>query len=375
LPIIGDEGVQRLVAVPKAKGVYPGINIKLMKSTGMREAQKMLQLARGLGMMVMLGCMTETSCGISAASHLSPMVDWADLDGALLISNDVFDGTTVVDGRIRITDRPGIGAVKQPGVWPGAATEPGLPAQDVGRLPDGDGAIVFRNVVRAGGAASHRTPRRVRRVIDVQRPIGRWCVEPCARPIQLSVPQHDPGQRGGQYLLLETRDRADGLAEGRIIQIQRRVLTIRRGTWRVHESEALRHHPCHACGGRCGNQVARTDVPEARITDQRVGHLRRVQRGWKVGQLMDDDVSVRLANDFEEPRLVEDIHDRRLHPESAKHGGLLRRTGRTDDGPPVTDEQSTERTPDRATRACDEDSSLHASIPFLGSRLCGSRIA
>ena len=112
LPIIGDEGVQRLPDVRKALGVYSGINIKLMKSTGMREAQKMLQLARGLGMKVMLGCMTETSCGISAASHLSPMVDWADLDGALLISNDVFDGAKVVDGRVVIPNRPGIGAVK-----------------------------------------------------------------------------------------------------------------------------------------------------------------------------------------------------------------------------------------------------------------------
>ncbi|MGE5199565.1 MAG: dipeptide epimerase [Rhodospirillaceae bacterium] len=112
LPIIGDEGVQRLPDVRKALGVYSGINIKLMKSTGMREAQKMLVLARGLGMKVMLGCMTETSCGISAASHLSPMVDWADLDGALLISNDVFDGTKVVDGKVVIPDRPGIGAIK-----------------------------------------------------------------------------------------------------------------------------------------------------------------------------------------------------------------------------------------------------------------------
>ena len=112
LPIIGDEGVQRLPDVRKALGVYSGVNIKLMKSTGMREAQKMLQLARGLGMKVMLGCMTETSCGISAASHLSPMVDWADLDGALLISNDVFDGAKVINGKVVIPDRPGIGAVK-----------------------------------------------------------------------------------------------------------------------------------------------------------------------------------------------------------------------------------------------------------------------
>lgn len=114
LPIIGDEGVQRLADVRKAQGVYSGINIKLMKSTGMREAQKMLQLARGLGMKVMLGCMTETSCGISAASHLSPMVDWADLDGALLISNDLFDGTKVVNGKVTLTDRPGIGVVRNP---------------------------------------------------------------------------------------------------------------------------------------------------------------------------------------------------------------------------------------------------------------------
>ena len=112
LPVIGDEGVQRLPDVRKALGVYSGINIKLMKSTGMREAHKMLQLARGLGLKVMLGCMTETSCGISAASHLSPMVDWADLDGALLISNDVFDGTKVIDGKVTIPDRPGIGATR-----------------------------------------------------------------------------------------------------------------------------------------------------------------------------------------------------------------------------------------------------------------------
>lgn len=114
IPIIGDEGVQRLADVRKAHGVYSGINIKLMKSTGMREAHKMLELARALGMKVMIGCMTETSCAISAAAQLSPMVDWADLDGALLISNDVFDGATVVDGRVRILDRPGIGAVKKP---------------------------------------------------------------------------------------------------------------------------------------------------------------------------------------------------------------------------------------------------------------------
>jgi L-alanine-DL-glutamate epimerase-like enolase superfamily enzyme len=72
----------------------------------------MLTLARSLGMKVMIGCMTETSCAISAASHLSPMVDRADLDGALLIRNDVYDGTKVIDGKITLMDRPGIGVVK-----------------------------------------------------------------------------------------------------------------------------------------------------------------------------------------------------------------------------------------------------------------------
>jgi L-Ala-D/L-Glu epimerase len=112
LPTFGDEAVQRLADVKKAHGVYNGINIKLMKSTGMREAHKMLMLARALDMKVMMGCMTETSCAISAASHLSPMVDYADLDGALLISNDVYDGTKIVDGRVTLTDLPGIGAKK-----------------------------------------------------------------------------------------------------------------------------------------------------------------------------------------------------------------------------------------------------------------------
>ncbi len=112
LPTIGDEAVQRLPDVKKAYGVYSGINIKLMKSTGLREAYKMLVLARALGLKVMIGCMTETSCAISAASHLSPMVDWADLDGALLISNDIYDGTKIIDGKVVLTDNPGIGIKK-----------------------------------------------------------------------------------------------------------------------------------------------------------------------------------------------------------------------------------------------------------------------
>lgn len=112
LPIIADEFLQRLPDVARAYGVYDGINIKLMKSTGMNEAYKMAVTARGLGMKVMLGCMTETSCGISAAAQLAPMADWADLDGNLLISNDCFDGVKIVGGKVTVPlDRPGIGAV------------------------------------------------------------------------------------------------------------------------------------------------------------------------------------------------------------------------------------------------------------------------
>ena len=109
LPTMADEACQRLSDVKKVSTAYNGINIKLMKSTGMREAQKMLILARALGMKVMLGCMVESSCAISAASHLAPMVDFADLDGNLLITNDMFDGTKIVDGKVTLMDRPGIG--------------------------------------------------------------------------------------------------------------------------------------------------------------------------------------------------------------------------------------------------------------------------
>lgn len=109
LPVIGDESIQRIEDVVKAYGVYSGINIKLMKCTGMREAGKMLNLARSLNMKVMIGCMVETSCAISAAAQLSPMVDWADLDGNLLTSNDPYEGIKVIDGKVELTDYPGIG--------------------------------------------------------------------------------------------------------------------------------------------------------------------------------------------------------------------------------------------------------------------------
>ena len=112
LPIFADESVQGLSDVEMMKGVFSGINIKLMKCTGMREAWKMVTLARALGLKVMIGCMTETSCAVSAAAQLSPVADFADLDGNLLISNDCFAGMKIVQGKITLNDLPGIGVRK-----------------------------------------------------------------------------------------------------------------------------------------------------------------------------------------------------------------------------------------------------------------------
>ena len=111
VPIFADESVQRVSDIPRLAGAFSGINIKLMKCTGMREAHKMVDVTRALGLRVMLGCMTETSCAVSAAAQLSPAVDFADLDGNLLISNDLFKGVEVVKGRLTLPNLPGIGII------------------------------------------------------------------------------------------------------------------------------------------------------------------------------------------------------------------------------------------------------------------------
>jgi L-alanine-DL-glutamate epimerase-like enolase superfamily enzyme len=112
LPIIADEAIQRLKDIPAIKGAYSGINIKLMKSTGLQEARKMIAYARAEGMTVMVGCMTETSCACTAAAQLAPAADFCDIDGNLLITNDLFEGMTVVDGEMILPDRPGLGLIK-----------------------------------------------------------------------------------------------------------------------------------------------------------------------------------------------------------------------------------------------------------------------
>ncbi|MDD5714856.1 MAG: enolase C-terminal domain-like protein, partial [Bacteroidales bacterium] len=109
LPIMADEACQRLSDIRKLHGAYDGINIKLMKCTGMREAREMISLAEALHMRIMIGCMTETSVAISAAAQFASQVEWADLDGNWLIANDIFTGMKVVDGRITLEDKPGIG--------------------------------------------------------------------------------------------------------------------------------------------------------------------------------------------------------------------------------------------------------------------------
>lgn len=109
LPTIADESIQRLSDIASVYQVYSGINIKLMKCTGMLEASKMISTANALNMKIMIGCMTETSCAISAAAQLSPLCHWADLDGNLLITNDLFDGITIVDGKVSLNELPGIG--------------------------------------------------------------------------------------------------------------------------------------------------------------------------------------------------------------------------------------------------------------------------
>lgn len=112
LPIYADESIQRFADMERIKGAFSGINIKLMKCTGLHEAWKMIAAAPSMGFDVMLGCMTETSCAISAASQLSPAVKFADLDGALLITNDCFSGTEIINGKIVLNDLPGIGVEK-----------------------------------------------------------------------------------------------------------------------------------------------------------------------------------------------------------------------------------------------------------------------
>ena len=113
LDTFADESCQRLSDVHKLHKVFDGINIKLIKCSGLREANKMIATSEALGMKLMIGCTTESSCAVTAAAHLSPKMDYADLDGNLLIANDPFVGMKIIDGKITLNDNPGIGINKR----------------------------------------------------------------------------------------------------------------------------------------------------------------------------------------------------------------------------------------------------------------------
>lgn len=109
IPLIADESVLHLADVPKLAEAFDGINIKLMKSAGIREATRMIHAAQATGMKVMMGCMIETAVGISAAAQLTPLLDYCDLDGNVLISNDPFDGCRNIKGKLKLTEKAGLG--------------------------------------------------------------------------------------------------------------------------------------------------------------------------------------------------------------------------------------------------------------------------
>jgi L-alanine-DL-glutamate epimerase-like enolase superfamily enzyme len=111
IPLFADESIQRFSDIDKVKDCFHGINIKLMKCTGMHEAHKMILRAKELNLKLLIGCMSETSCAISAAAQLTTKVDYADLDGALLIKNNLFDGITFENGKITLNEMQGIGVI------------------------------------------------------------------------------------------------------------------------------------------------------------------------------------------------------------------------------------------------------------------------
>ena len=109
IPLLADEAVQRLADMDSLKGVYHGINVKLMKCCGMYEAHQMILKAKSFGMKVLIGCMSETSCATQAGIALAPLCDWADLDGPWLTKNNPFAAPEMAEGRYVLNQLPGLG--------------------------------------------------------------------------------------------------------------------------------------------------------------------------------------------------------------------------------------------------------------------------
>jgi len=109
VPIFADESCVTVEDIPRLAGCVDGVNLKLMKSNGISNVLKMIHVARAHNLRIMLGCMIESSLAITAAAHLTPLVDYADLDGNLLIDNDPYEGVRVVNGKLVLPDAPGLG--------------------------------------------------------------------------------------------------------------------------------------------------------------------------------------------------------------------------------------------------------------------------
>ena len=109
IPIIADEACLNLRTIPQLAEAYDGVNVKLDKFGGMQEALRAIHLVKSLGMKTMLGCMVSSSVSVTAAAHLSPLVDYADLDGNLLITNDPYRGVKVRNGKLILPSGPGLG--------------------------------------------------------------------------------------------------------------------------------------------------------------------------------------------------------------------------------------------------------------------------
>jgi L-alanine-DL-glutamate epimerase-like enolase superfamily enzyme len=113
IPIIADEAVKSAADIPKLVSTYDGINIKIMKAGGLQETLRMIWLAKSLGLKIMIGCMIESSVSITAAAQLCSLIDYADLDGNLLITNDPYQGARIENGRVIASDKPGIGVAER----------------------------------------------------------------------------------------------------------------------------------------------------------------------------------------------------------------------------------------------------------------------
>ncbi len=109
LPIIADEAIQTIADLDAIKEIYHGINVKLMKCGGISKAKELIEVASRNNLKILIGCMSESSCGVSAAAQLSTLANWVDLDGPLLVSNDPFTGVIYDDGKILLSDKAGLG--------------------------------------------------------------------------------------------------------------------------------------------------------------------------------------------------------------------------------------------------------------------------